>query len=140
MILLAEHSITVNAPPQKIWDKLVDIDTWPTWDTNIIWARLDRGIETGSSGWLRVRKSPPSPFWVLSVDPGHSYTSATRFAWLKMTFIHSVEGQSSPAKVTFQIQLDGLGERMLEKLVGPMTRRLLPQWMENLKRQLELTL
>ena len=47
--VLAHHEITVDAPLETIWRLHSDVNSWPSWHTDITHAHLDGAFEIGAS-------------------------------------------------------------------------------------------
>ncbi|OBF22682.1 polyketide cyclase [Mycobacterium kubicae] len=69
--------LTVNrdiaAPPEAVWDLLVDLDAWPKWGPTISGARLDEPhTELGPqvTGTVQTPVLVSAPFVVTEFEPG----------------------------------------------------------------------
>ena len=47
--VVAHHEIEIAAPLDVVWRLHVDVDAWPTWQTDITEAHLDGAFEDGAS-------------------------------------------------------------------------------------------
>ena len=47
--VLAVHEIDIEAPLDTVWRLHTDVNTWPSWQTDITAAHIDGAIETGAS-------------------------------------------------------------------------------------------
>jgi uncharacterized membrane protein len=47
--VIAQHEIDIQAPLDTVWQLHVDVNSWPTWQTEITSARIDRPLEPGVS-------------------------------------------------------------------------------------------
>lgn len=44
----AVGSIEIGAPPQAVWEILVGIDEWPSWNPDVKWVRCSGAVEAGT--------------------------------------------------------------------------------------------
>jgi uncharacterized protein YndB with AHSA1/START domain len=100
--MLSVHRV-IAAPPEAVWELLVDLDAWPQWGPSITRAELDQPYEeltshaTGvvhTSLWVRV------PFVVTDFDPGRYW--AWKVAGIPATS-HRVDPVADGARVTFGV-------------------------------------
>ena len=47
--VIAHHEIDIPAPLETVWALHVDVNAWPTWQTDITAAHLDGSFEPGAS-------------------------------------------------------------------------------------------
>lgn len=47
--VIARHEIDIQAMRDIVWQLHTDVNAWPTWQTDITAAHLDRAFETGAS-------------------------------------------------------------------------------------------
>ncbi|MDX6436655.1 MAG: hypothetical protein QOK34_1489, partial [Gaiellaceae bacterium] len=52
MIKIAEAKATSSAPPAAFFARWADMATWPEWNTDTEWVRLDGPFAAGSTGVL----------------------------------------------------------------------------------------
>jgi uncharacterized protein YndB with AHSA1/START domain len=120
------QTIPINAPPDAVWEAMVDVERWP------VWAAYMKRLERQESGPLRrgsrVRVTPkgmPGSVWsVTEYDAGRSYTWTTRPApGLILTGGHVVEAQGDGASATFSLAAAGPLGRALSLLLRLVSRR-----------------
>jgi uncharacterized protein YndB with AHSA1/START domain len=70
---VAEHGAVVDAPPERVWFVLTEIDAWPQWQKSVSRAHLDGALEPGATFRWRAGLSMVSTLRV--VEPPH------RVAW-----------------------------------------------------------
>ncbi len=46
--MIVEKSVEFDAPPDAVWDVLVDVDSWPDWNPDVKSASLDGPFAQGS--------------------------------------------------------------------------------------------
>jgi uncharacterized protein YndB with AHSA1/START domain len=94
-------ALKIEAPPQEVWDLLVDIEAWPRWGPSVLGAELDAGeLGPGVTGKVRVPPGVSLSFEVTDYEPG------TYWAW-KVAGVpatgHRVTPTSSGCRVTFEV-------------------------------------
>jgi uncharacterized protein YndB with AHSA1/START domain len=47
--VIAHHEIDIEAPLERVWHLLVDVQSWPSWHSDITDAHLDGPLEPGVS-------------------------------------------------------------------------------------------
>jgi uncharacterized membrane protein len=47
--VIAVHEIDVEAPLDRVWRLHIDVNSWPTWQTDITAAHIDGDLEPGAS-------------------------------------------------------------------------------------------
>ena len=65
----------VAAPPEKVWDLLVDLRAWPKWGPTVERAELDEPglLALGSRGRVWTPFGLALPFTITEFDPGRSW-------------------------------------------------------------------
>ena len=90
MISVASASITSAAPPSAFFERWADMDTWPEWNTDTAWARLDGPFVTGSRGRLKPKGGPPVRFVLTSVVPDHEFVDTSLLPGARLVFAHTI--------------------------------------------------
>jgi Polyketide cyclase / dehydrase and lipid transport len=47
--VISHHEIDIAAPLDAVWQRHIDVNAWPTWQTDITAARLDGTLRQGAS-------------------------------------------------------------------------------------------
>jgi uncharacterized membrane protein len=89
----SEHiAIDIAAAPERVWQVIVDIDSWPQWTESVTGVkRLDSGpLQVGSRA--RVQQPGLLPLvWVLTeLQPGTQFTWVNRFPGVTSTSRHEI--------------------------------------------------
>jgi len=102
-------AVTVTGPA-AVWDRYVDVATWPSWNAAVELVQLDGPFAAGTVGTLTPPGGAPLPFRIASAEEGVSYTSVTDIA-------DTVSLQSTSSLTP----LPGGGTRITQRseLVGP---------------------
>ncbi|KAF5004610.1 hypothetical protein FDECE_8885 [Fusarium decemcellulare] len=59
-----QASITIGAPPSKVWEKLIDLSSWPQWNTFVTSIQVetpDQQLYVGSKQIIHIRPNPKMP-------------------------------------------------------------------------------
>ncbi|HLM65041.1 MAG TPA: SRPBCC family protein [Acidimicrobiales bacterium] len=91
----------VAAPPEVVWDLLVDTEAWPLWGPTVAAVDCpDRRIHAGSRGRVRPPVGPWVSFEVTSFVPGESW--AWRVAGVPAT-AHHVRARPGGSEVALEV-------------------------------------
>ena len=65
----------VDAPAERLWSLLTDLDAWPRWGPTVRSARVDGGFGLGARGTVTTLAGLALPFEITELDDG------VRWAW-----------------------------------------------------------
>lgn len=104
-----QHTVTVAAPPERVWAMIVDVERWPeripTVDTV---ERLDAGpLAVGSRTRLRQPRLPVAVWTVTELADGSSYTWESRSPGVTVTAAHHVEPHADGSRLTLGVTVAG---------------------------------
>ena len=116
-----EHTIDIDASPEKVWEITLDVESWADHVASIEWIeRLDRGPVTLGS---RARIKQPglrALVWTVSqLDREKTFAWGTRVLGMSMTGGHHLEPNGSGTTHTLSIEFSGMPASVL----GPVLRR-----------------
>jgi uncharacterized protein YndB with AHSA1/START domain len=69
-----EVTTSIQAPPERVWAILSDVERWPSWTASVRQVELDGALEVGAVAKVRQPKLPPTAWTVTEVRPGRSFT------------------------------------------------------------------
>jgi hypothetical protein len=93
----------ITAPPEAVWDVLVDVDAWPRWGPTISRAQLDKhgeALKLGSTGQVYTPVGVALPFVISEFDAGRYW--AWKVAGVPATR-HRVDRVGGGSRVTFEV-------------------------------------
>jgi hypothetical protein len=117
---IAEAEARSTAPPAAFFARWADMATWPEWNTDTEWVRLDGPFVTGSTGVLKPKGGPKVKFVLDSVVPEREFVDVSLLLGARLTFRHVVErlddgGSLIRVDVTMSGPLRWLWARILGK-------------------------
>ncbi|MFJ8967096.1 SRPBCC family protein [Lentzea sp. NPDC102401] len=123
-----QHAITIAAPPERVWEVLIDVERWPERIPTVDSVeRLDDGPFTvGSSVRLRQPKLPEAVWTVTELTRGMSYTWESKQAGALSVASHVVEPHPDGARLTLAVSVSG----PLSGLGWLLTKRLARRYVE----------
>lgn len=126
MTTLAEASITSPAAPSAFFARWADMATWPEWNADTEWVRLDGPFATGSAGVLKPKGGPKTKF-VIARLTAEEFTDVSRLLGARLTFRHLVstgpEGTGVQVTVTLTGPLAFLWNAILGKGIAATLQR-----------------
>jgi hypothetical protein len=119
MMTLAEAQITSPAEPAAFFARWADMATWPEWNTDTEWVRLDGPFTLGATGQLKPRGGPKVAFEVTGLVPEREFTDVSKLLGARLTFRHLVDRTPDGAtRVTVTITLSGPLARLWNLALG----------------------
>jgi len=136
---LISHAVTVAAPADRVWSRLIDWHSWTNWDAGIQRVKFDGPLAVGSVGRLRLKGSRQYvKLHVVSLDDGHAYTDYFDMLGTRFIFNHSLDTlPTGDTKVLFMVEAKGLTAFVMGSIMRGTLAKNLPNWMDNFKRLCE---
>ncbi|MHB8189352.1 MAG: SRPBCC family protein [Ferrimicrobium sp.] len=107
-ILIISAQAMSSASPQTFFDRWADMATWPEWNSDIEWARLEGTFAEGSLGVIKPKKGPKTKFVIQQLDLGRAYVDVSRLPGARLTFSHLVSDRvEGGCTIDVAITLDG---------------------------------
>ena len=123
-----QHAIAISAPPERVWEILVDIERWPARIPTVDRVeRLDDGpLAVGARTRLAQPKLPEEVWTVTELTPGTAFTWTSTSTGVRVTASHVVEPSPDGSRLTLAIDLAG----WLAPMGWLMTRSLTQQYVQ----------
>ena len=100
--------ITIEAPPEVVWEQLIDLDAWETWNPFVIQA----SGETAVGSKLEVTLQPPGGTKTYSFTPTVVESEPhRRFAWLGRTGLPGI----ADGRHIFELEVADGGTRLTHR-------------------------
>ena len=134
-----ETTVDIDAPPEKVWAVLEDVERWPEWTASMTKVeRLDSG-EFGMGSKVRIKQPafPPAVWEVSRFAAGASFAWTAKSPGVTTVGDHRVTPTATGSKVTLSITQAGSVGWLIGTLMGSRTRRYMEQEAQGLKRRVE---
>ena len=119
MTLLASATITSTASPQAFFDRWADMATWPQWNLDTDWVRLDGPFIEGATGALKPKGGFTVRFVVERLVPGEIFLDVSYLRGARLAFDHRVRVlDDGRTEVSVQVHLSGLLARLWRLVLG----------------------
>jgi hypothetical protein len=117
MTLLATAHARSSAPPTAFFGRWADMATWPEWNTDTEWARLDGPFAEGSTGVLRPKGGPKVRF-VIERLTDREFVDVSKLPGARLTFAHEVAAVDGRTTITVTVSIDGPLRLLWTKILG----------------------
>ena len=103
------HTVTIAAPPERVWEVVVDVVRWPERIPTVDSVeRLDDGpLAVGSRTRLQQPKLPEAVWTVTELEEGRSFTWESRSPGIAIAAAHVVEPHDGATRLTLSVDLSG---------------------------------
>lgn len=105
-IALASASVTSSARPDAFFAKWADMATWPEWNLDTEWVRLDGPFVAGATGELKPKGGPEVSFVVADLGADR-FVDVSRLMGARLTFDHRVSTADGATTVSVTASLSG---------------------------------
>lgn len=125
MTTTSVSQIEINASLERVWEVLVDVESWPDWTTSMTSVtRLDSGpLRVGSTARI-VQPNLPTMVWrVTELVPRQRFSWETKLPGLLITGDHAVT-ELAPGRVRLELAAIGSGllAGIADRISGERTR------------------
>lgn len=124
-----ETSVDVDAPVERAWAVMIDLERMPEWTASIKRVRRVRGDGAAIGSRYRVEqpKLPPATWTITDLDgegvERRSFTWASGAPGFRSVATHSVAARTGGSRVTLDIRTSGILGRLFWPLMAGITRR-----------------
>ena len=91
MTILATAHVSSSAPPAAFFDRWADMATWPEWNLDTEWVRLDGPFTQGGTGTLKPKGGPQVRFEITELVTNRRFVDVSTLFGAKLTFDHKID-------------------------------------------------
>lgn len=106
MTTLATASAASSTAPAAIFARWADMASWPEWNTDTEWVRLDGAFAQGSTGQLKPKGGPKVKF-VIARLTDTEFVDVSLLVGARLTFAHTVTPTAQGCRVDVEVSLTG---------------------------------
>lgn len=131
-------SVHIDAPPERVWDVMLDIERWAEWTKSVTSVTpLDPGaLRVGTRARIRQPRLPPTVWRVTEInDRGFSWTAGVGPA--RTVASHWVDPDGEGTRATLSLRFEGFLGPFVSRLTKNITDRYLAMEAEGLKARSE---
>ena len=137
-----QTSVEVAAPPARVWDVTVDVESWPAWSPTMdAVTRDDAGpIRPGSTARIRQPRLRPATWVVDEATPERAFvwhTAGPGYRVMATHLLKAHKGVEDRTTVLLGVAMTGPLAPVLWALTGRTARRYLDEEAAALKRRCE---
>lgn len=135
-------TVEIEAPPDRVWTVMRDIERWPEWTPTVTSIRrVDSGpLAVGSRALIRQPSLPPARWQVTELnEEARSFTWVTRGPGMRLHARHWVEVNGRGSRATLSIQFSGFLGPLFARLTRNLNERYLALEAKGLKERSEAT-
>jgi uncharacterized membrane protein len=133
-------SVDVAAPPDRVWEVLVDVQRWPEWTESVSSVRpLDAGpLAVGSRVEISQPRVPTGTYTVTALEPGRVFTWEQRQPGSTVTAYHECAPlPGGGTRVDLRVVMSGAVGGVVGRLYRKLTERYLAMEAAGLKARAE---
>lgn len=137
---VVERSVTIQVPPEKVWEAYVGLDGWLRWNEHMREVKLLDGgpLDVGKRARITLKTRMSSEWEVTELTPGKSFTWVSRVVpGLRLVFAHEVEAADGYSRAILRIESSGPVAALAAPVLGLVYSRSLVHALDRLKALLE---
>ncbi|WP_037604286.1 SRPBCC family protein [Streptacidiphilus rugosus] len=137
MMTLGSATTVSSAAPAAFFARWADMATWPEWNADTEWVRLDGPFAVGGTGVLKPKGGPKTKF-VISALSDRVFTDVSLLMGARLTFHHEVEARTDGgSEVAVTVTLGGPLARLWNVILGKCIAQSLQRDLDALARAAE---
>lgn len=117
MIAIARAHVAATTPPSAIFERWADVATWPQWNADTEWVRLDGDFTQGGTGVLKPKGGPKVKF-VIEKLTDTEFVDVSRLVGARLTFSHVVTPSADGCLVDIAITMSGPLAWLWNRILG----------------------
>ena len=134
-----EETVEIDAGPRRVWEVLVDVESWPEWTPSMTTVEMVTPRPLGPGSRVAIKQPRLSPV-AMTVDryvEGQSFAWSSRAAGLRTIADHVVEATPTGSRVTLVLTQSGPLAGFVRLAYGRMIRRYVHMESRGLKERSE---
>lgn len=101
-----QHSIIINQPIDKVWDVLLNLEEWSSWNPDVQQMKISDTLEVGTHFECQIGgKKSKSQIQQLKRPNLLSWTGTS--SWIKRIYVWNLEADENQTIVTLSTSLEG---------------------------------
>jgi hypothetical protein len=117
-LTLGRATLVSTAAPAAFFGRWADMATWPEWNADTEWVRLDGPFASGSTGVLKPKGGPKTKF-VISELTDRVFTDVSLLVGARLTFHHAIAPTADGgSEVSVTVTLAGPLARVWNVILG----------------------
>lgn len=116
---------TIDAPPEVVWARMLELERWPAWTASI--STLERQepgpLAVGSTVRIKQPGFPSMTWTVTALDPGRSFTWEAGAPGATIVASHALVPKGGATDLALSIEHRGPLGWLVGALTGTRTRR-----------------
>ena len=117
MTTIATAQATSTAPAAQFFALWADMATWPEWNSDTEWVRLDGPFVQGATGVLQPKGGPKVGFTVEKLTD-NEFVDVSKLWGARLTFAHAISEAPAGNQVSVEISLTGTLSRLWAVIMG----------------------
>jgi uncharacterized protein YndB with AHSA1/START domain len=135
-----ERSIDIDAPPERVWAVMSDIERWPEWTASVTKGELLQPgpLALGSEARISQPRFGTWTWRVTAIEPGASFTWETGRPGTRMVATHTVTPRGEGGSTArLSVDSSGLAVTLIGWALAGTGRRYVEMEAQGLKRRSE---
>ncbi|MDJ6542859.1 hypothetical protein LEC72_25045 [Salmonella enterica] len=115
------EQVTTLATPEQIWAMWQDVASWPCWDRELEWVRLEGKFVVGAVGRMKPASGTGVKFCISEVVPLRSFSCVVQLPLTRLVFSHEYLSSAEcygTANIRHSVTMNGLLVPFFERLIG----------------------
>ena len=121
-------STTIDAPAERVWAVLADVERWPEWTASVSRVELLTSAPLGTGSRVRIDQPKLRPaVWTVTLwQPGQCFVWESTNPGVKVVAEHVIAPSAGGCTVTLAVHFSGL----LGSVMGALNRKLTSHYLE----------
>jgi polyketide cyclase/dehydrase/lipid transport protein len=112
------YETVVPIAPDKLYRALIDVASWPAWDSDIESIDAPEPIAAGARFTLKPKGAPAVAMTVEAAEPFRRFVDVSHLALAKMRTAHEMEVVAGGTRLRLVIEITGLLAFLWDRVVA----------------------